>query len=155
MTEATDVRYKADITAGALKLPESRLVADLLLRKVDAEGWKDAIVKKNVLQARNPATARRLTKLVRGRLETMGPDFSLQGAVVIAEHFRPLEEFARLDFDSEDFLAPEVIVNALHLAGPRRSRGDRDRQPQRPGIVLQQTADDRRFAAAGGAGQNN
>jgi hypothetical protein len=44
------MRYKADITAGALKLPESRLVADLLLRKVDAETWKDAIVTKNVLQ---------------------------------------------------------------------------------------------------------
>jgi len=74
MTVVTEVRYKADITAGALKLPESRVVADLLLRKVDAEGWKDAIVTKNVLQARNPATARRLTKLIRGRLETMGPD---------------------------------------------------------------------------------
>lgn len=68
------MQYRADITAGALKLPESRLIADLLLRKVDAEGWKDAIVTKNVLQARNPATARRLTKLIRGRLETMGPD---------------------------------------------------------------------------------
>ena len=74
MTEVAEVRYKADITAGALKLPESRLVADLLLRKVDAAGWKNAIVTKNVLQARSPATARRLTKLVRGRLETMGPD---------------------------------------------------------------------------------
>ncbi len=68
------MRYKADITAGALKLPESRIIAGLLLRKVDAEGWKDAIVTNNVLQARNPATARRLTKLIRGRLETMGPD---------------------------------------------------------------------------------
>jgi hypothetical protein len=57
-----------------LKLPESRIIAGLLLRKVDAEGWKDAIVTKNVLQARSPATARRLTKLIRGRLETMGPD---------------------------------------------------------------------------------
>ena len=74
MTEATDVRYKADITAGALKLPESRLIADLLLPGVDAAGWKDAIVKRNVLQARSPATAIRLTKLIRGRLETMGPD---------------------------------------------------------------------------------
>ena len=74
MTEVAEMRYKAVITAGALKLPESRLVADLLLRKVDADGWKDAIVTKNVLQARSPATARRLTKLVRGRLETMGPD---------------------------------------------------------------------------------
>ncbi len=67
-------RYRADITAGALKLPESRLIADLLLRQVDAEGWKDAIVTKNVLQARNPATARRLTTLIRRRLETMGPE---------------------------------------------------------------------------------
>ena len=74
MTEVAEMRYKADITAGALKLPESRLVADLLLRKVDAEGWKDAIVTKNVLQARSPATATRLTKLIRGRLESMGPD---------------------------------------------------------------------------------
>ena len=68
------MRYKADITAGALKLPESRFVADLLLRQVDAEGWRDAIVTKNVLQVRNPATARRLTGLIRGRLETMCPN---------------------------------------------------------------------------------
>jgi hypothetical protein len=74
MIEVAELRYKADITAGALKLPESRLIADLLLRHVDAEVWKDAIVTKNVLQARNPATARRLTTLIRGRLETMGTD---------------------------------------------------------------------------------
>ena len=74
MIEVAEMRYRADITAGALKLPESRLIADLLLRQVDAEGWKDAIVTKNVLQARHPATARRLTTLIRGRLETMGPE---------------------------------------------------------------------------------
>lgn len=68
------MRYKADITAGALKLAESRLIADLLLQQTDAEGWKDAIVTRNILQVRNPATARRLTQLIRGRLEMMGPD---------------------------------------------------------------------------------
>jgi len=68
------MRYKADITAGALKLPESRHIADLLLRRVNAEGWNDAIVQQNILQARRPATARRLTTLIRSRLETMGPD---------------------------------------------------------------------------------
>lgn len=68
------MRYKAEITAGALKLPESRIIADLLLRQVDGEGWKDAIVTKNILQARSPATARRLTTLIRDRLATMGPD---------------------------------------------------------------------------------
>jgi hypothetical protein len=74
MTEVAEMRYKADITAGALKLPESRIIADLLLREADAAGWKDAIVKRNILQARSPATAIRLTKLIRGRLKTMGPD---------------------------------------------------------------------------------
>jgi hypothetical protein len=74
MVQLAEMRYKADITAGALKLPESRIIADLLLRHVDAQGWRDAIVTKNVLQARNPATASRLTKLIRGRLKTMGPD---------------------------------------------------------------------------------
>lgn len=69
-----EARYKADIAAGALKLPESRVIADLLLRRVDAEGWKDAIATKNILQTRSPATARRLAKLIRARLETMGPD---------------------------------------------------------------------------------
>jgi bacteriophage exclusion system BrxA-like protein len=66
------MRYKADITAGALKLPESRLIADLLLRRINAEAWRDAIIKKNVLRAHNPATAQRLARLIRARLETWG-----------------------------------------------------------------------------------
>jgi hypothetical protein len=74
VNDVVETRYKADITAGALKVAESRIIAGLLLRKVDDEGWKDAIVKRNVLQARSPATAARLTKLVKGRLMTMGPD---------------------------------------------------------------------------------
>jgi len=74
MIETAGMRYKADITAGSLKLPESRIIADLLLRQVDPQGWKDAIVERNVLQTRNPATARRLTRLLRARLETMGPE---------------------------------------------------------------------------------
>lgn len=67
-------RYKADITAGALKLAESRRIADLLLRGVDADGWNDAIVDRNVLQIRSPATAKRMASFIRARLETMGPD---------------------------------------------------------------------------------
>jgi hypothetical protein len=67
-------RYRADITAGGLKLPETRRIADLLLRKVDADGWTDAIVTRNILQTRSPATARRLARLIRARLEMMGPD---------------------------------------------------------------------------------
>lgn len=89
MSPVAEVRYKADLTAGALKLPESRLIADLLLRQVDAEGWKDAIVTKNILHARNPATARRLTRLIRNRLEVMGPDLwklVVDGKGTVATH---------------------------------------------------------------------
>lgn len=74
MADTAQSQYRADITAGAIKLTESRIIADLLLKKVDEEGWKDAIHTRNILQARTPATASRLTKLIRGRLETMGPE---------------------------------------------------------------------------------
>ena len=74
MATVVAVHYKADITAGALKVPESRVIADLLLRGVDDEGWAEAIVQKNALQARSPKTAKRLTLLIRGRLETMGKE---------------------------------------------------------------------------------
>ena len=67
-------RYRADITAGSLKVTESRRIADLLLHDVNANDWTDAIVKQNILQARTPATARRLARLIRSRLESMGPD---------------------------------------------------------------------------------
>src|SRR2546428_6031236 len=68
------MRYKADITAGSLKVSESRIIADLLLKQIDNEGWRDAIVRQNVLQARSAATALRLAKLIRGRLELMNGD---------------------------------------------------------------------------------
>jgi hypothetical protein len=67
-------RYNADLTAGSLKLAESRVVADLLLRDLTPEDWKARIVRENVLQARNPATAIRLARLIRKRLEPMGND---------------------------------------------------------------------------------
>ena len=65
------MRYNADITAGALKVSESRVIADLLLRRLSAEEWKAAIEKSNLLQARSPATATRLARLLRQRLEAM------------------------------------------------------------------------------------
>jgi hypothetical protein len=65
------MRYKADITAGSLKVPESRIIADLLLCGINQGEWNEAILDKNVLQARSPETARRLTRLIRRRLETM------------------------------------------------------------------------------------
>jgi hypothetical protein len=83
------LRYKADITAGSLKIAESRVVADLLLRGIDRDGWRKAIFEDNVLQARNPETARRLSRLIRGRLETMGPGLwrlLRDGTATVAAH---------------------------------------------------------------------
>ena len=68
------MRYKADITAGSLKVPESRVIADLLLRGVNGQEWDAAILDRNVLQARTPETAKRLTRLIRGRLSLMDAD---------------------------------------------------------------------------------
>ncbi len=68
------VRYRADITAGSLKVAESRIIADLLLRGVDQPQWRAALLIQNVLQARHPATAIRLARLIRQRLELMDTD---------------------------------------------------------------------------------
>ncbi len=79
--------YRADLTAGSLKITESRVIADLLLRDVNEEAWKQAIVNENVLKARNPETAIRLTRLIRQRLETMTSELwemVRDGTVVLA-----------------------------------------------------------------------
>jgi hypothetical protein len=68
------MRYRADLTAGALKVPESRVIADLLLQGRDAAGWKDALYTHNILQTRSARTAERLTLLLRGRLALMEAD---------------------------------------------------------------------------------
>ena len=83
------MRYQADITAGSLKVPESRVVADLLLRSVDGLGWKEAIMNENVLQTRNPATAIRLGRLIRKRFELMDAELwklVRDGSAVVATH---------------------------------------------------------------------
>ena len=81
--------YHADLTAGSLKVPESRIIADLLLRDLDNQAWDTALYEENVLQARSPKTASRLALLVRGRLETM--DAALwrlvrDGSLIVATH---------------------------------------------------------------------
>lgn len=65
------MRYRADITAGALKVPESRRIADLLLKGIDAAAWRTALYQQNILQVRRSETARRLAQLIRARLLTM------------------------------------------------------------------------------------
>jgi hypothetical protein len=62
------MRYRAEITAGALKVSESRVVAGLLLREVSDQEWRQALYDDNLLLTRSPRTAQRLAALIRGRL---------------------------------------------------------------------------------------
>jgi hypothetical protein len=83
------MRYRADITAGALKVTESRRIADLLLQGTNETGWKEALYNQNILQTRNPATARRLALLLRGRLGLMDADLwklVRDGSSLVATH---------------------------------------------------------------------
>ena len=66
--------YKADITAGGLKMRETRIIADLMLKGASNEIWNTEIEDRNILQTRSPATARRLLRLIRGRLALMTPE---------------------------------------------------------------------------------
>ena len=83
------MRYKATITVGSLKVRESRVVADLLLQGVDENAWNLAIEEENILQARNPSTAKRLGGFLRKRLATMNEElwaFVRDGSAIVATH---------------------------------------------------------------------
>ncbi len=66
--------YNAEISAGSLMFSESRKVAKLLLAGADDQDWHKAIYIDNVLQKKVPATARRMLRLIRNRLEPMSPE---------------------------------------------------------------------------------
>lgn len=55
-----------------MRLRESRIVAELLLRGVNAQQWQEAILEKNVLQMKSMESARRISRLLRARLKPMG-----------------------------------------------------------------------------------
>jgi len=64
--------YTATITSGALRLRESRLVADLLLRAVTGDAWREEIVERNALQIDSAGTRTRIASLLRTRLAPLG-----------------------------------------------------------------------------------
>jgi len=70
-------------------VPESRIIANLLLGGVDEQGWKESLYDQNALQARNPATSERLARLFRARLELMQPalwKMVRDGSTLLATH---------------------------------------------------------------------
>ena len=74
MPPPAEGRYKANFTKGGLMVPESRLVADLLLRGIDSAGWRQAIEVDNALAKRSHTTASTKAVLIRARLRTMTED---------------------------------------------------------------------------------
>jgi len=53
-------------------LRESRIIADLLLQKLDPDGWKQAILEQNMLQMGSMESRKRISRLLRARLEPLG-----------------------------------------------------------------------------------
>ena len=115
-------RYSADLTAGSLKLRESRVLADLLLTGASEEQWKAAIVRDNRLQARTPATAVRLARLIRFRLE----EFDAGLWIMVRDGSKPLATQALLaaavkhsallrDF-MDQVLRDEYVLFRTHLS---------------------------------------
>lgn len=52
--------YSANITAGALRVRECRMLAPLVAQGASAEEWDRQVIEDNILQSANPASARRL-----------------------------------------------------------------------------------------------
>ncbi len=74
-------------------LPESRLVAELLLKRPTLEQWDAALVTNNLLQ-KSPSTAVRQARLIRKRLETLD------------------DEGLRLIIDGDGELAGQILMAA-------------------------------------------
>jgi hypothetical protein len=68
------LHYKANITAGALFVPESRKIAVLMLREVGHDEWKKVVEDQNILQRLSPASAIRIANFIRARLRLMTPE---------------------------------------------------------------------------------
>lgn len=136
-----DALYKADIAGGSLKIPESRVVAGLLLDGADECEWRDAIEVRNVLQKRSPGTAKRQALLVRSRLTTMGPELwelVRDGSHVVATHavFACAIKHSRLLGDFLDLVVREQF-RLFRLDLPRKRWNDfldqcRNRDPFMP-----------------------
>ncbi len=70
---AAETQFSADLSAGSLLLAESRRIAGLLLRTPTEAEWDHAIRVENILQKNTPSTAVRQARLIRFRLQPLGP----------------------------------------------------------------------------------
>ena len=117
-------RYQANFTKASLLIPESRIVAGLLLDNIDEDQWRQAIVVDNVLQKRTKNTATTQASLIRNRLATMEPGLWTlvrDGGKPVATHavFAATIKFSSLLGDFLDLVVREQFrrfENALRPA---------------------------------------
>ena len=69
-----NLHYKANITAGALLVSESRKIADLMLKNISKEEWKHEIEENNILQRLSVSSSKRIASFIKARLGLMTPD---------------------------------------------------------------------------------
>lgn len=70
--------YNAEISAGALMVIETKLIAKFMLTNPTKEDWKQAIEIENILQKKTPSTAKRQAILVKKRLDLVAPEILRQ-----------------------------------------------------------------------------
>ena len=68
--------YLGDLNGGGLLITESRIIAEIQLKKLSVDEWKKLVVDENVLQKKSAQTALRFANVIRKRLEVMGEPFS-------------------------------------------------------------------------------
>ena len=64
--------YTATITSASLRLRETQVIADLLLKGISDEEWKKLTIDQNVLQMDSPESIRRIAGLLRARIAPLG-----------------------------------------------------------------------------------
>jgi hypothetical protein len=74
MKRNNKARYIANITAGALLVPESKKIADLMLKDVSKEEWKGKIEEENILQRLSLSSSKRIAAFIKSRLQLMTPE---------------------------------------------------------------------------------
>lgn len=69
-------QYLGDLNGGGLLITESRIIAEIQLKKLSDKEWKQLIVDENVLQKKSAQTALRFANVIRKRLDSMGESFT-------------------------------------------------------------------------------
>ena len=70
-------KYAATITSATLRLRESRIIADLLIRQVNNVVWREIVIENNALQMNSIESIKRISRLLRTRMEPLGPQIWL------------------------------------------------------------------------------